>query len=109
MALSVLALSFSRESFCRSGGGAQHSRSADSYYIARAGMMDTIYRLVQKRFNPPLKQLQLPGPPDPIDLGRVTGPFADGGYDVEIQDESGKINLNLVQEEQLRKLIESRD
>jgi general secretion pathway protein K len=43
--------------------------------------------------------------PDPIDLGLVEGEFADGIYRVEIQDESGKINLNFVTEEQLRRLM----
>lgn len=105
-ALSVLALSFSRESFVEVAVARNTRDLCDSYYIARAGMMATIYQLAQRRFNPPPKQLQLPGPPDPIDLGRVSGSFADGIYDVEIQDESGKINLNLVGEEQLRALID---
>ena len=105
-ALSVLAFSFSRESFVEVAVARNTSDLCDSYYIARAGMMATIHQLVQKRFMPQLKQAQQPGPPDPIDAGMVTGTFADGTYVVEVQDESGKINLNRVQEEQLRTLIE---
>ena len=105
-ALSVLALSFSRESFVEVAVARNSSDLCDAYYIARAGMMATIHQLVQKRFMPQLKQAQQPGPPDPIDSGMVMGTFADGTYEVEVQDESGKINLNRVQEEQLRTLIE---
>jgi general secretion pathway protein K len=68
--------------------------------------MATIYRLIQRRAAPPLKQLELQGPPDPIDLGLVSGVFGDGEYEVEIQDESAKVNLNFVQEDQLKRLIE---
>ncbi len=105
-ALSVLALSFSRESFVEVAVARNTRDLSDSYYIARAGMMTTIYQLVQRRFNPPPRQLQLQPAPDAIDIGRVTGSFADGLYDVEIQDESGKINLNTVAEEQLRRVVE---
>jgi len=107
MALSVLALSFSRESFVEVAVARNTRDLSDSYYIARAGMMETIYRLVQKRFNPPVRQLQLPGPPDPLDFGTVSGTFGDGGYDVEIQDESGKVNLNFAQEDQIRAVAEA--
>ncbi len=106
MALSVVALSFSRESFVEISVARNTRDLSDGYFIARAGMMDTIYQLVIRRFFPRVKQLELPGPPDPIDLGKLTGKFGDGIYEVDIQDESGKVNLNMVQEDQLRRLIE---
>jgi general secretion pathway protein K len=106
MALSVLALSFSRESFVEVAVARNTRDLSDGYYIARAGMMTTVYKLIQRRIAPRLKQLELPGPPDPIDLGMVSGTFGDGQYEVEIQDESAKVNLNFVQEEQLRRLVE---
>ncbi len=105
-ALSVLALSFSRESYVEVAVARNTRDLSDAYYIARAGMMATIYRLTQRRMIPQLRQLQLNTAPDPLDMGRVSGSFADGVYDVEIQDESGKINLNNVQEDQLRRLVE---
>jgi general secretion pathway protein K len=105
-ALSVLALSFSRESFVEVAVARNTRDLSDSYYIARAGMMATVYRLAQRRMIPQLRQLQMSSAPDPIDMGKVSGSFADGVYDVQVQDESGKINLNFVQEDQLRRLVE---
>ena len=106
MALSVVALSFSRESFVEIAVARNTRDLSDGYYVARAGVADAIFQLITRRFFPRVKQLELQGPPDPIDLGRLTGRFGDGIYEVEIQDESGKINLNLVAEDQLRRLIE---
>lgn len=51
--------------------------------------------------------MELNSAPDPIDLGLVTGTFGDGSYEVEIQDESGRININNASEEQLRALMEA--
>jgi general secretion pathway protein K len=105
-ALSVIALSFSRESFVEVAAARNARDLADGYYIARAGIAHTIYKLIEKRQTGHLRRLELQGPPDPIDLGQVTGEFGDGVYDVEIQDESAKINLNFVAEEQLHNLMD---
>jgi general secretion pathway protein K len=106
-ALSVIALSFSREGFIEVAAARNTRDLADSYYVARAGLMTTVYRLMQRQLSPALQQLELQSTPDPIDLGTVTGTFGDGEYVVEIQDESGKINLNFVVEEQLRALLDA--
>jgi len=113
-AISVIALSFSRESFVEVAAARNALDLSEGYYIARAGMAYTIYQLLDKRSTPQLKQLELPQAPDPIELGRVAGTFGDGEYDVDVQDESAKINVNFATDEQLRNLmlalgIEQRD
>lgn len=105
-ALSVIALSFSREGFVEVSAARNARDLSDAYYIARAGINAAVFQLLEKRFTPRVQQLELDQPPDPLDLGRVTGTFGDGSYEVEIQDESGKINLNFVSEEQLRALMQ---
>jgi len=105
-ALSVIALSFSREGFVEVSAARNARDLSDAYYIARAGLNAAIYQLLEKRFTPRVQQLELDQPPDPLDLGRVAGAFGDGSYEVEIQDESGKINLNFVSEEQLHALMQ---
>ncbi len=79
----------------------------DSYFVARAGIAATVYQLLQKRYSTVLRQAELPEQPDPLDLGIVTGNLGGSVYRVDIQDESGKIYVNTVLEEQLRALIEA--
>ncbi len=105
--LSIIALSFSREGFVEVAAARNTRDLADAYFIARAGLMETIYRLLRRQNAGQLQQLALQGaPPDPIDLGTVTGKLGDGEYVVDVQDESGKINLNMVGEEQFRQLCD---
>src|SRR5512136_1322873 len=87
-ALSVIALCFSREGFVEVSAARNARDLSDAYYIARAGLNATIYQLLEKKYTPRVQQLELDQPPDPIDLGRVTGTFGDGAFEVEIQDES---------------------
>jgi general secretion pathway protein K len=105
-ALAVIAMSFSRESFVEVAAARNLRDAAVGYYAARAGIAFTAYQLIQRRMYPPVRQLELPGPPDPLDLGIVRGTSGDGEYEVEIQDESGKINVNFVMEDQLKALME---
>jgi general secretion pathway protein K len=105
-ALVIIALSFSRETFVELAAARNNRDLSDAYFIARAGITDAAYQLVKKRFQPAVRQLELDETPEPIDLGKVTGTFADGEYEVDIQDESGKISLNYVSEEHLRRLLE---
>jgi general secretion pathway protein K len=105
-ALTIIALSFSRETFVELAAARNSRDLSDSYFIARAGITAATFELVKKRFQPAVRQLELNDTPDPIDLGKVTGTFADGEYEVDIQDESGKISLNYVTEEHLRRLLE---
>jgi len=104
-AMSVIALSFSREGFVEVSAARNAQALEDSYFVARAGIAETTYRLIQKRFVPRVQKLELEGPPGPLELGRVTGEFGGGTYQVDVQDESGKINLNMVAEQQLHSLL----
>ncbi len=44
---------------------------------------------------PRINQPEVQEVPDPLDLGLVTGNLGGGEYRVDIQDESGKINVNI--------------
>jgi len=104
-ALAVLTLSFSRESRIEvmTAGNARAMEKA--YFIARAGMESTIYQIIQKRMTASAQSMIMGDEPDPIDLGKVTGSFGGGFWQVNVQDESGKININTVSEQQLGALI----
>ncbi len=105
-ALAVIALTFSRESFVEVAAARNAQSLEDSYFVARAGIEATVYRLLQRRFTPQLRQAaDVQEEPDPLDLGVMTGNLGGGVYRVDIQDESAKISVNTVGEEQLRALI----
>jgi general secretion pathway protein K len=106
-ALSVIALSFSRETFVEVAAARNMQSLEDSYFVARAGFEAAIYQLIQRRYAPASRQTELLDATDPLELGIVTGTLGGSVYRVDIQDESGKISLNTVSEEQLRNLIEA--
>jgi general secretion pathway protein K len=106
-ALSLIALSFSKDSFVEVAAARNTQALKQSYFIARGGIDATIYRLLQKRMISQVKQAGLEEVPDPIDLGKSAGSLAGGNYMVDIQDESGKININAVSDIQLRALTEA--
>ena len=68
-ALSVFALSLAKESRVEVAAARNARDLSDAYYIARAGISMTVYQLIQRRFAPRITQVELQGPPDPIDLG----------------------------------------
>ncbi|HSW39439.1 MAG TPA: general secretion pathway protein GspK [Acidobacteriota bacterium] len=107
VALSGIALSFSRESFVEVAAARNAQALESSYFIARAGLAVTIYRLQEKRLSPQLQQSGPQDVPDPLDLGLLTGAFAGGSYRVRIEDEAGKISINNVTEQQLAALVEA--
>ena len=104
-ALSVIALSFARESFVEVAAARNAQSLESSYFSARAGIAATIYQIFQKRLMTTVQQSNQA--PDPIDLGVVSGTFGNAEYRVDIQDESGKININTISEQQLRALVEA--
>ena len=104
-ALAVLTLSFSRESRVEVIT-ARNARSMEkAYYIARAGMESAVYQIIQRRSTSTSRTAVGNTDPNPIDIGKITGSFDNGSWQVKIQDESGKINLNTVPEQQLGLLI----
>lgn len=105
IALSAIVLSFARESRVEVTAIRNAQSLEKAYYIARAGLSETIYRLAHQRLSTPIQQLGLQQEPTPLDLGRIEGEFGGGHFHVEIRDESGKVDLNRVQEEQLRTLV----
>ncbi len=58
-AIAVIALSFSRESFVEVAAARNARDLADSYFIARAGISATVYKLIERRYVPRVRQLQL--------------------------------------------------
>jgi general secretion pathway protein K len=106
-ALSVIALSFSKECFVEVAAARNAQSLETAYFAARAGIAAAIYRLMQK---PLIAAVQPAGSQetlDPLDLGIVTGNLGGAEYRVDIQDESGKVNLNGIREQQLRLLVEA--
>jgi general secretion pathway protein K len=106
-ALSVIALSFSRESRVEVAAARNAQALEDAYFVARAGISTTIYQLLQRRYTPGLRQVELQDTPDPLELGIVTGTLGGGVFRVDVQDESGKASVNFVTEEFLRNLVEA--
>jgi general secretion pathway protein K len=106
-ALSVIALSFARESFVEVAAARNAQSLENAYFVARAGIAATVYQIMQKQINRTTRQSATQDAPDSIDLGLVTGSLGGGSYRIDIQDESGKINVNTVSVEQLRALAEA--
>ncbi len=107
VALSVIVLSFSKESFVEVAAARNAQALEQSYFIARAAIQATIYQLIQKRFFPSARRLEFQDTVDPLDLGIVTGQIGNASYLVEVQDESGKVNINTASEQQIRALAEA--
>lgn len=107
VAISGIALSFARESRVEVSAARNTQSLEAAYFVARSGIAETLYQMIEKRLIRPVTGPRLAETPDPIDLGTVTGEFAGGFYRVDIQDESGKINLNTVSAEQMRALAQA--
>lgn len=107
VALSVIGLTFAREGFVEVAAARNARDLTRAYYAARAGIAAAVFRLYQKRFVPPVRGVELETVADPLDQGKVVGTAGEGAYEVEVQDESGKINVNMAGEEQLRSLMEA--
>jgi general secretion pathway protein K len=106
-ALSVIALSFSKESRVEVSAARNSQSMEAAYYAARAGIALTAYQLLRRQLLPPVQSAISQDTVDPLDLGVVTGNIGSATYRVDIQDESGKIFLNQVREAQLRLLVEA--
>jgi general secretion pathway protein K len=113
-ALAVIALSFSKESRLEytSARNAQSMKSA--YFAATAGIANTIYYLKMRKNAPSQTTTTTTTTTatttqtlDTLDLGYVEGSISGAVYHVDFMDESGKLPLNSVTEQQLRLLIEA--
>jgi len=107
IALAAIALSFARESRVESIAVLNAQSLDRAYYIARAGVSETVYRLAHERLTTQTQQLGVTEEEEqtPLELGTFTGEFGGGRYQVNIQDESARIDLNSAAEERLRALM----
>lgn len=98
LAISLLALSFSASIRTEVDAARNVVEQKQSYYMARAGIEYAVYEILetQSAFYQAQQQLgqQLDAIPDVL-RGAVSLELADGGADVRIIDESGKVNINL--------------
>lgn len=98
LALSLIALSFAASIRTEVDAARNVVQQKQSYYMARAGIEYAIYRVLetQSAFYQAQQQAQNPGLQEIPDVlrGSVSLNLADGGADVAIGDESGKISVN---------------
>jgi len=106
MALTLIALSFAREGSVEVAVARNSRDLTQSYYVARAGVSVAVYQLLDRQFTPRVQGLEL-DETDPLELGEIAGTYGGGTYRVEVQDESGKININFISEEQLHALLDA--
>lgn len=104
IALSAIIISFARECHVEAASVRNAQSLEQAYYIARAGIAETIYYLAGERFTTQTQELGSEEEPTALELGAFTGEFGGGRFRVDIQDESGKIDLNSASEDQLRNL-----
>lgn len=105
IALTAIALSFARESRVETIAVRNAQSLEEAYYIARAGVWETIYRMAYERFATQTQQSGIEDEPTALELGTFTGSFGGGQFQVHIQDESGKLDLNSATEDQLLSLM----
>lgn len=97
VAMSLLALSFSAAIRTEVSATKNVVDQKQSYYFARAGIEYAVYRILEAQmtfFQVQQQQEQGPGAIPEVLTGFLQLELANGGADVEIIDETGKINLN---------------
>jgi general secretion pathway protein K len=104
VALSAIVMSFARESRVEILSARNSEDLGRAYYIARAAVSETIYRMAYERLGGQSQQLGQDTEPTFLQAGILKGAFGGGRFEVNIQDESGKLDLNAATEEQLRSL-----
>jgi len=105
IALSAIVLSFARENHVETIAARNVQDLEKAYYIARAGVSETLFRIAYERLAAQSSQMGQEDEPTFLELGRITGEFGGGRFEVSIQDESGKMDLNTAAEEELISLI----
>jgi type II secretory pathway component PulK len=94
-ALSVIALSFARETRVEVAAARNTQAMGRAYFAARAGIATTIYQLMEKRASTTGNDATSTTV-DALDLGEVEGTYGNATYQVTLQEESGKLNVNSV-------------
>jgi len=108
LAISLLAVSFSAAIRTEVDAARNVVEQKQAYYMARAGIEYSVYELLrtQSAFYQTQQNQQL-GPqaiPD-VMRGRLSLELADGGADIQVIDESGKISVNLAPEHLIYNLL----
>ncbi|MBI4483774.1 MAG: general secretion pathway protein GspK [Acidobacteria bacterium] len=84
-----------------------HTEAAQAYFAAKSGTYGAIYRILKERYQPPPASNQEVYEPTDVDRGEVRFQLETGTCRVEIQDESGKLNLNFAPDPMLRALLQN--
>jgi general secretion pathway protein K len=107
-ALAVIALSYSKECKVELVSARNSQSLKTALYAARAAIANTIYLLKVSKDNPPVQQSTTQNTTvSPLDIGHIEGSIGNAVYKVDFQEESGKIFLNSIQEQQLRLLVQA--
>jgi len=107
MVMSILCISFAKTVRVEANALINTRSMASAYYLAHAGISETIYKLVVYRLEAgrraaePETELE----PRDIDLGKVTLKTDLGDVEVEVHDEDGKININRASKDILLSLL----
>jgi general secretion pathway protein K len=109
MAMSILCISFAKSVRVEANAAGNTRMLTSAYYLAQAGINETIYKLVVYRMEGNSRnQAQDPDAdlePRDIDLGRVVLHTDIGDVTVDIADEDGKINVNRANKDLLLSLL----
>jgi general secretion pathway protein K len=107
-ALAVIALSFSKECKVELVSARNSQSLKTALYAGRAGIANAAYLLMIKKNAPSVQQSTTQDTTvSPLDIGHIEGIVGNAVYKVDFQDESGKIFLNSIQEQQLRLLVQA--
>ena len=108
LAISLLALSFSASIRTEVDAARNVVEQKQSYYMARAGIEYAVYEVLATQsafFQTQQAEELLAGTVPEVLRGALTLRLAGGGADVEIVDESGKINVNMAPEHLIFNLL----
>lgn len=108
LAISMLALSFSASIRTEVDAARNVVEQKQSYYLARAGIEYATYEVLATQsafFQTERAEELLTGSVPDVLRGALTLELAGGGADVEIVDESGKINVNMAPEHLIFNLL----
>ncbi|GAB4237216.1 MAG: type II secretion system protein GspK [Acidobacteriota bacterium] len=98
VAVSLLALSFSASVRLEVDAARNVVEQKRAYYVARAGIEYAVYRLLEAQSAFFAAQQAQQGMPDQVPLvltGHLSLPFGGGRAEVEVVDETGKVNPNV--------------
>lgn len=107
MAMSILCISFAKAVRVEANAAANSRQLTNAYYLAQAGISESIYKLIVYRLEGGLAQPDQRSDVEPkdVELGKVQLHTDIGDVDVEINDEDGKINVNRATKEVLLSLL----